>query len=84
MVTMVIHAAERFACHHELVGLPGFFRCANCPFQVSELPLSKKSGATVLNATFSGGEDSGNVSYRLVELATLFAPTCLCISYSSL
>ena len=59
MGTMVIDAADRFTCHHELVGLPGFFRCAKCPFQVAELPLSKKSGATILNATFSGAEDSG-------------------------
>jgi hypothetical protein len=59
MVTVIIHAAERFTCHHELVGLPGFFRCANCLFQVSELPLSKKSGAAIVNATFNGGEDSG-------------------------
>ena len=58
---MVIHAAERFACQHELVGLEGFFRCAKCPFQVSELPLSKKAGATIVHfqATFSGGQDSG-------------------------
>jgi hypothetical protein len=55
---MVIHAAERFACQHELVGLEGFFRCAKCPFQVSELPLSKKSGATVVHATFSPVQDS--------------------------
>lgn len=57
---MVIHAAERFACRHELVGLPGFFRCAKCPFQVSELPLSKKSGATIVSATFSAGEEAGD------------------------
>jgi len=51
---MVIHAAERFTCRHELVAQPGFFRCAKCSFQVSELPLSKKAGATILTATFSG------------------------------
>ena len=47
---MVIDAAERFKCRHELVGLPGFFRCAKCPFQVSEHPLSKATGARILNA----------------------------------
>jgi hypothetical protein len=56
---MVIDAAERFACLHELVGLPGFFRCAKCSFQVSELPLSKKTGAIIVHATFSAGRDSG-------------------------
>jgi hypothetical protein len=56
---MVIRAAEQFTCRHELVGMPGFFRCAKCPFQVSELPLSKKAGATILTATFGGGQDSG-------------------------
>ena len=59
-VTMVIQAAERFSCRHELIGLPGFFRCAKCPFQVSELPLSRTSGATIVTATFSGGEDAGD------------------------
>jgi hypothetical protein len=50
MVAMVIDAAERFKCRHELVGLPGFFRCAKCPFQVAELPLSRATGATILSA----------------------------------
>jgi hypothetical protein len=58
LVTMLIEASERFACRHELVGLRGFFRCAKCPFQVSELPLSKKSGGGIVNATFGGADAS--------------------------
>jgi hypothetical protein len=53
---MVIAAAERFTCRHELVGFHGFFRCSKCPFEVSELPLTKKAGATIVNVTFGGGQ----------------------------
>jgi hypothetical protein len=56
---MVINATERFACRHELIGLKGFFRCSKCPFQISELPLSKKTGATIVPARFDNGQNSG-------------------------
>lgn len=56
---MVINAADRFACQHTLVGTPGGFECATCSFRVSELPLSKKSGAAIFRPTFNSGLQTG-------------------------